>query len=279
LLTAPEKLPDFSLVGVLSALCQALVGKPAIAIKLLEQDGMAVLMDILRSVSPETLVTTAGVSRGGHGVTFWVVKELVESAQAGGIDMTAQLVSCGYIDLVVSSLSAVQRSGADNANGVIIVNGVLWLLRVLDGEALGEIEDKLRMIPSAFRYLKDAKIFQVQDFGLSCGPFASAIAVNLYGKDEENSFGFTREYTPIQVRPSCVHISHATWPHLLLQRPLTCCIQTVLSCHQRRMLTHSRYSTKKLWSAKNSEDSGRWLQTWAVGCLDSAFQTQQSICS
>ena len=36
--------------------------------------------------------------------------------------------------------------------------GALMTLAALDGEALPQIEDKLRAIPSTLRYLKDSKI-------------------------------------------------------------------------------------------------------------------------
>ena len=50
LLKAPEKLPDFVLCGVLGALQNGLIGRPAVAAKLLEHDAVAIIMNILQQV-------------------------------------------------------------------------------------------------------------------------------------------------------------------------------------------------------------------------------------
>jgi hypothetical protein len=176
LLTAPEKLPDFALGGVLMALQQGVMGRPAVAAKLLELDAVAVLMGILRQASPTELVATAGFSRRPHGYALVAMKDLVESAQASGVDLTAELLAVGYIDTLMSALSAVEEVGADRANGCVVVWGGLWILSLLDGEALPQIEDKLRAIPSALRYAKESKIANCADFGVTAGTAATIAA-------------------------------------------------------------------------------------------------------
>ena len=140
LLAAPEKLPDFALSGVLFAFQQGILGRPAVAAKLLELDATAVLMAVLRQASPTELVITAGYSRRPHGMVLFAVRDLVETAQAGGADLSAQLLTSGFIDTVMMALSAVEKVGADHVNGNVVVWGPLGLLTLLDGEALPQIE-------------------------------------------------------------------------------------------------------------------------------------------
>jgi hypothetical protein len=173
-----EKLPDFALHGVLFALNQAVVGRPAVVAKLLDHDAFAVLMGILHQASPTELVATAGHLRRPHGGVLIVMKHLVETAQSGSIDLSAQLLASGFIDTLMSALSAVQEVGADSVNGVVIVWSALGLLALLDGKALPQIEDKLRGINTvrALRYAKGSNISGFVDFGMTAGTFATIVA-------------------------------------------------------------------------------------------------------
>jgi hypothetical protein len=159
-----------------------LAGRPAVAVKL--QDAVAVLMHIMQqSSSPEALVSRVGYARHASGGVLFAMKEVAESCQIGGIDLTTQLLSCGYVDVLVSGLSAIERVGAENVNVHKVALGMM-LLKVLDGEALGEIEDRLRAIPSALRYLKDSKIENIAEFGLTSGTLGTIVAAALHGRDE-----------------------------------------------------------------------------------------------
>ena len=180
LLTAPEKLPDFALGGVLMALEYGVAGRPAVAAKLLEHDAVAVLVDILRQASPTELIATAGFSRRPHGYAFAAMKDLVDTAQAGGADFTTQLLTSGFIDTLMSALSAVEEVGADFVSAHVVVTGALGIPAMLDGEALPQIEDKLRAMPSALRYAKASKIVTMADFGLTAGTFATLVAGELH---------------------------------------------------------------------------------------------------
>ena len=114
LLKALEKLPDFAFCGVLCAFACVAQGRPAVGAALLDLGAIDVLVGILRQASPTDLIATAGYSRKPHGMAIAAIKEIVESGQAGGSDCTAQLLSCGCIDMVVSALSEVENVGADN---------------------------------------------------------------------------------------------------------------------------------------------------------------------
>jgi hypothetical protein len=56
------------------------------------------------------------------------------SAQSGA-DLTAWLLSCGFVDMVVAALSAVEQVGTGNANALVVLWGPLMLLTTLDGAA------------------------------------------------------------------------------------------------------------------------------------------------
>ena len=146
-------------------------------------------------VSPSELVQSAGFSRRPHGAALAVMQALLAAAQGGGADLTTQLLSCGFIDTLMSALSAVEQVGADHVNGCAVVLGALWLLWQMDGRAMPQIEDKLRAIPSALRYVKDSNISHMLAIGATASTIASIVAANLFGKDEENPFGFAREYS------------------------------------------------------------------------------------
>jgi hypothetical protein len=92
---------------------------------------------------------------------------LCETCLFGGIDITTQLTTCGFIDIYISALCAVEEVGADNVNGVLIVLGLLGLLPKLAGESLDQIEDRVRAIPSVLRYLKESSIRHLPAFGYS----------------------------------------------------------------------------------------------------------------
>ena len=90
--------------------------------------------------------------------------------------MTAQLLTGGLIDTLLSALSAVEEVGADHVNAWVVAWGALGILTALAGDALPQIEDKLRAIPSALRYAFYSKITFVADFGLDAGTFATIVA-------------------------------------------------------------------------------------------------------
>ena len=151
-------------------------------------------MRILRQASLAELVATDGYVRRPHGFVVFILTTLNDTAQQNGTDLTAQLLSCGFIDILVSSLNAIDQVGADNVNGFAVICGSLWFLKSVGGEALGEIESKVRAdARSALRYVTDSKIANFTDFGQTSSVFGTIVAANLYGRDEENSFGFARE--------------------------------------------------------------------------------------
>lgn len=85
----------------------------------------------------------------------------------------------GYIDVLISSLEAVQPLGADYANAEVVTYGGLWLLKVLDGEAIGQVEDKLRASPVMLRYMVDSNIVSLAYLGQTSGTLGTMLAVRL----------------------------------------------------------------------------------------------------
>ena len=166
-------------------------GQPKVAAKLLEHEAVSVLMDILRLVAPSELVATASFARRPHGWALTAIKDLAEGAQFGGVDLTPELLACGFIDAIVSALIAVEKLGVENVHGNVVVWGLLGALRALDGEATPQIEELARKaLPSALRCVKDSEIAYFTEFGLTAATFAAIVAAYLWGKDEDNPFGF-----------------------------------------------------------------------------------------
>jgi hypothetical protein len=196
LLASPEKLPTFAMVGVVHAFHFGIIGRPVLAAKLLkEHDAIGVLMGILRKASPSELVAFPGFSRRPYGAALPAMRDLVENHQANGMnqDLTTQLLSCGFIDVVVAALSAVESVlvAEKRLNEGVVVYGLLGFLSILNDE---RIDDAVRAIPSALRCVKDSKASLLADVGLTASSQASLVAANLWGKDEDNPFGFARKY-------------------------------------------------------------------------------------
>ena len=80
----------------------------------------------------------------------------------------------------------------ENVNGHVVVWDILKFLTVLDGEALEQIEEKLRAVLPALRYIAENQCANMVDFGVTSQVFTAILAANLYGRDEMNPFGFSR---------------------------------------------------------------------------------------
>ena len=193
LLRKPESLPEFALAGILWSLGQGFVGRPAIAALAVqpEHDAIGVMMSIVRQTTPRDLISTAGYARRGAPIQVLAnMKELCEAAQVGGLDLTPQLLSSGYIDALVGCYTAVEQVGeVSNCTGHQLHWG-LELMKELEGEALGEIEDKFRAAKSALRFIIDHEVCHSAHQGRTTGAVGTILAAQLYGKDEDNSFGF-----------------------------------------------------------------------------------------
>jgi hypothetical protein len=192
--TPPDELPDFTLVGILFAITHCLMAKPRVTELLLDQhEALSVFVDCMQQVTPAQLVSSAGSSHHPNGMAMHLMKDLIETAQATlGRDLTPQLLELGFIDLLLDVLRSVPEVGSQNCHGVVCVWGYMRTLVILHGEKLQEIEDKFREERNALRYLIDNNIIFAQSLGLTGSAMASICAANLFGKDEENSFGITK---------------------------------------------------------------------------------------
>ena len=194
LLKEPDQLPEFTLAGVLFAITHTLMGKPAVVELLLdEHDAVAAFVGVMRHVTPAQLVSAPGFSRRPHGTTMHAMKDLIEGAQAIGRDLTAQLLNIGYIDLLLESLRSVPEVGCENCNGVVCAWGYMRTLNVVFGEKIEEIEGKLRKESDALRYVIDNNIIFMEPYGLQSSTMGMICAANLYGKDEDNTFGINQD--------------------------------------------------------------------------------------
>ena len=196
MLKEPEQIPEFLHVGVLFSISHASMigqsGRPVVALMALEEGAIELLVKVLRSATSSGLFAARGFARGGHEA-LQAIKEIVGSAQIGGIDVTQQLLDSGFIDLLTSALRETEQLDACKMNACMVSWSALWLLLMLDGSAVSQIDAKLRPLASTLRFLADSQIDFLVESGLTSGVFGTLIAANLFGKDEEeNSFGLTQ---------------------------------------------------------------------------------------
>jgi hypothetical protein len=171
-------------VGVVYAIVHGVLGRPNATANLLAEGIIPTLISLARKVSPRELVSTAGCSRRPYGLVLFAMTELIKAAQVAGVDLTGQLLANGYIDLLIEALSAAEEVGAEGLNGTVVVWGILLLFLRLNGEAIGQIEDKLRTVTSSLRYLIEHDVGFSRDWGFSSGSLGMVVAANLFGRDE-----------------------------------------------------------------------------------------------
>jgi hypothetical protein len=220
LLIAPERLPEFALGGVLLAFLWAFAQRPVVVKQVLERGAIDMLTVALQAASPSEVFATSGYARKPYGGVVCCMKDLIEFGQKDGTDLSTQLLSSGFIDVLASALGAVEALGAENTNGFCAVYGLL-LLQELRGEAFPQIAAKMLKVVSSLRYLVEHPVEHVKDFGYSSGicmimaageslrallvvafcsrpiRFACVVVCRtacLFGKDEDNPFGFTRTH-------------------------------------------------------------------------------------
>jgi hypothetical protein len=190
LLRDPESLPTFAMPGALWAFGHCVAGRPAVAAECMRHDAIDVLVGIMRATPRHELIATASFARrGGRAQVLPDMKELVEALQLGGTDVTPQLISTGFIDLIMEAFEAVEQVGHRNVTGHHLCWGLV-LLKELEGECLVEIEQKYREHKVALRYLIDHPVCHSLEQGWSTNTIGAVVAAQLFGRDEENSFGF-----------------------------------------------------------------------------------------
>ena len=166
------------------------MAKPAVMELLLDRhDALAVFVGIMRQVTSVELVSAAGFSHRPHGMVLHAMKDLIETAQASGRDLTSQLLDIGFIDVLLDVVRSVPAVGRENCNGVVCAWGFMRTMVILHGEKIDEIEKKFRAERNALRYLIDNNIIFAHSHGLESSTMATQCVANLFGKDEENTFG------------------------------------------------------------------------------------------
>eukprot|EP01052_Picozoa_sp_SAG31_P018836 SAG31_NODE_1350_length_8681_cov_14.408879_4_plen_466_part_00 len=198
-----ETVPSALIVGAIHTMVHAVIGRPAVGRKLVELGVIGLAVATLRQTVPTEWVSAAAAVRPGFsGYCFFLVKELVEAVANEGTDITAELLSSGYIDAVISGMEAVsQISSAMELCVSSICFGLLGsILAINSGACLAQIESKLRgstAVKAAVRYLIDQDlIWSVGMAGFSTGMFGTMAAVSLWGREEDDgdSFRFSQPH-------------------------------------------------------------------------------------
>jgi hypothetical protein len=188
LLRAPEMLPPALMNAAHLVLCHSMMGRAAVAQRVLDHGILEVTISNLKQASPQEWVSTSHYNRAGFvGGAFIALKDVVESAQAGGVDLTSQLLATGLIDMCVDALEAAVVVEAD-ASPIVITYGVLPLLMNLDGEHIDEVYSKIRAVAPALRHVIDHDIVFAEAFGFNSAVYATCIVAIVWGKDEDEAF-------------------------------------------------------------------------------------------
>ena len=170
------------------------MANPAVVELMLDHhDALSTFISIVQQVTPAELVVGAGFSRRPHGLVLHTMKDLIETAQVSGRDINAQLIDMGFVDVLVDCLKSAPEVGWQKCNGVVCTWGFLWTLLVISGERMEEIEARVCEQRYAIRYLIDNNVIFAHAHGIESSTFSCVLAANLFGKDEENSFGITQE--------------------------------------------------------------------------------------
>jgi hypothetical protein len=95
------------------------MGDPVLCTKLLEEGVVSIMMDILTEVSPSELVACEGFAKRPHGFCMIIIMNIASSG-CTSVDFTKEWLSCGYIDLTLSTLRAAKELGADHLHGGVV---------------------------------------------------------------------------------------------------------------------------------------------------------------
>eukprot|EP01045_Picozoa_sp_COSAG04_P025092 COSAG04_NODE_3235_length_3018_cov_5.967455_4_plen_141_part_00 len=132
----------------------------------------------MRQGEPLELVSAHQAEQPGfRGWALCALKDIVEGAQAAARDakdLTRELLESGLIDRVLEALEAAMQA-VDTPEPWSVVY-ILWLLALLDGKHLPQIEDKLRPKAALLRHFIDHDVIVVEAFGLNSMAFGTIVA-------------------------------------------------------------------------------------------------------
>jgi hypothetical protein len=157
--------------------CQIVQGKPPLAKAVYEAGFLEVFDKMTHHYNP-----MQRVSKNNHVWTAWSMglKDVVEGAQAVGIEVIQPLLDVGALDSVISALNAYQMMGKpEEANVIGMQWGILNILEILlkSTHAAPIVSRKLRGAGAdSFRYLLDNPLVNLPALGWETGPQATRIA-------------------------------------------------------------------------------------------------------
>lgn len=169
--------PEGVISGVGICFCQIVQGKPSLAKAVYEAGFLEVFDKLTKRYTP-----MQRISKSNHVSTGWfgALKDVVEGAQAAGIEVIQPLLDVGALDSVISALNAYQMLGKPEEANVI---GMQWsMLNILEillksTHAAPIVSRKLRGAGAdSFRYLLDNPLLNLPSVGFETGSQATRIA-------------------------------------------------------------------------------------------------------
>ena len=177
--------PEGVIAGAGQCMCWMLMSRPLMAKALWKAGFLGIFEATMRKYNPMEMVGRQNLIPSG---ILFVLKDLVEGAQAAGIEVIQPLLDSGAVDIAISVLTAFKMLGKPEAASVAAIQwGALFVLEVLVSSVEAEpVVAKLRSNGvESFRYLLDHPLVLVEVLGQETGVSATTIAALVWGRDDD----------------------------------------------------------------------------------------------
>lgn len=224
-------------------------GRPAIAQKLVERGFIEMVAAGLKQGTPMEWVTRlSGEHRFLFGPLWAGMKEVVEAAQAAGVDVIQPMMSTGIIGMMFSCLKAYEMlggNGADTANVYSVSMGVSWTFFILDIARSPVLQSMIRESASTFRFiLQDGnEAFWIHDAHLDSTTFLTSVLAVVFGRDEieegaEPAFSFSESHVEGLLDCTLELLRCESWGFVfvLTPQPGNALLSMVISDSSKKML-------------------------------------------
>ena len=169
--------PEGIIAGVGICLCQIVQGKPSLAKAVYEAGFLEAFDTLMQRYNPMQRISKSNQVASAF---FMALKDVIEGAQAAGIDVIQPLLDVGALDSAISAVNAYAMLGKPEEGNVCGMQwGVVNVLEILlkSAHAAPIVARKLRSAGvDSFRYLIDHPLINLPSIGFETGSQATRIA-------------------------------------------------------------------------------------------------------
>jgi hypothetical protein len=181
-----DEQPEAVVAGACFLILHSSIGRPACGKAVWEAGFLEVYQKTLARYNPMERVLRQNYVPSGMLCVF---KDVVEGAQASGIEVIQPVLDAGAIDIAISTLTAYQMLGKPEAASVAGVQwGALYNLEILLSSPLAQpVVAKLRSAGvDSFRYILDTPLLLIPSIGWETSANATKIAAQVWGRDDDH---------------------------------------------------------------------------------------------